>query len=301
MRSARLALLCAFLAPAAARAEAPDRVAFVVADSERAGRAIFEKVSRALGPEAEVSRYRLHEDQLSDPIKKGRLLAELANRDLVVAVGDEATDFAARELAEDVPLYFVGAAVVEGRRLQSRAVTGVLSYNVDVLLDAVKSLGLGPVGLAYTPGYEPVVEWIRRGAAERRILLTEKRVDGLKDLAPAIRGLASRSRALWVLGDPMLVRGAGFEFVAERALSTDEAIIGVDEWGVRRGVFLAYEPSTDALSAAARAGIARALKGGAAALRLEQAPAGGTVLLNGPLAQKWKLGAGEGGRWRMIR
>lgn len=291
-------VLLACLAGATARAQ--DRVALVFKDEDLASRPVFEKLSKDFEARAALSRYRLGGENLSNPIKKGRLLADLENRDLVIAVGNGASDFVSQEL-EDVPVLLVDASIVPGRLLEPAEVSAVFSWSVDGLMDAVRALKLSPVGLAYTPGYESVAALVRSAASERGLALIEKKIGGPSELAPAGRELTARARSLWIVGDPLLARGAGFEFLVERCLSLERPIVGADEWDVRHGALLAYSPDPAAVAAEAESAAAGVISGKQGSRRLRPAPAGGSVLLNGALARRWGLGLSGGARWRTIR
>ncbi|MBI3565700.1 MAG: hypothetical protein HY079_10930 [Elusimicrobia bacterium] len=302
MRNILLAVPLAWLLGGPAGATPPERrIAVVLDDAEAEVRPELATIARSFRARPDASFVRLAPRLLADPIVRGRVLADLETRDLVVAVGDDAAEFAAREVAE-VPVYFVDVSVIRGDRLASPGVSGMFSYNVDALLDGVKRLKLDRVGLAYTPGYEPVADWVRRGAAARGLALTETRIADVAQVAPAVRGLLRGARAIWLVGDPLLARGAGFEFLRERALSTGVAIIAPEPASVRRGALLAFEGPADPLTREAGATVDALLRGEADPRgRLRPAPAGGALLLNGALADKWKLLVPRGEPWRSIR
>lgn len=290
-------LLC--LASASLAAEPAARKVTVVVD--RAETAMLRKLTAVAHGRAALSVHELESRESLDPIEKGKLVALLESRDLIVAVGDGATAFVTREL-EDTPVYFVGAGLVRGEDLSSPLISGLFSYNIESLLDAVQGLWPGTLGLAYTPGYEPIAAWIRKGAAERGLPLSERRVARLAELAPAVRDLLASSRAIWVVGDPMLVRGAGFEFLRERTLSRGVPIIANGPWEVRQGALLAFEPEAGGMSSRAAAMLDSILDGRLAAEeRLQPAPREGALLLNAALADKWKILPPAGRPWRLLR
>ncbi|MBI2384454.1 MAG: hypothetical protein HYV14_00415 [Elusimicrobia bacterium] len=299
MTTEALALLLSCLTPpSSAAAPAPRAVTVVVG---RADAPLLRKLTAAARGRAALSVHSLKPNESADPIEKGRLLASLASMDLIVAVGDEATAFVTREL-EDAPVYFVGAGLVPGERLSSPSVSGLFSYSVESLLDAVEAMLPGTLGLAYTPGYEPVAAWIRKGAAERGLPLSERRIASLKELAPAVRDLLETSRAIWVVGDPMLVRGAGFEFLRERSLSRGVPMIANGPWEVRQGALLAFEPEAVGLSSRAAEMLGSILDGELAPEeRLQSAPREGALLLNGALVDKWNISPPAGRPWRLLR
>lgn len=299
MRLARAAATLLAAAALAAAAPAPRRVAVVLDSSDADQRAVYERLARDLASEAEVARYELGESDYSDPIAKGRVLADLQSRDLVVPVGDEAARFVTGEL-EDARVYFVGVRQLPGEALRSPEVRGMFSYNADALLDAAKALRFSRLGLAYTPGYGPVADWFRRGAAERGLALVERRVDGPRGVASAARELLARSRAIVVAGDPLLVRGAGFEYLREGALARAVPLILQGPWGVRHGGLLVYEPPVNGLADEAAAAVGDVLAGRDGA-RFRPAPPGGTIVMNGALAGRWGLSPPPGERWKIVR
>ncbi|HEX4048380.1 MAG TPA: hypothetical protein VH309_11125, partial [Elusimicrobiota bacterium] len=188
MRIALFALLALLSAPRVSAEPPRRRLALVIDESDVAERALFDRLFAAYRARDSVLRFELARDRIENPITKGKLLSDMETCDLVVAVGDGATDFAAAEL-EDVPVYFVDATVVKGRLLLSPSVAGLFSYSVEDELDAIRALRLGPVGVAFTPGYEPVAEWVRRDAAARGLAVRERMIARKKDLGPAVRAL----------------------------------------------------------------------------------------------------------------
>jgi ABC-type uncharacterized transport system substrate-binding protein len=294
--AASFAALALVLLAAPARAAAPRRVALVAQEDEPLRAAVVRRLSQGRG----VSVLTFVHADLADPIKRGELLARLSAADLVVPVGDAATELVLEEL-EDTPVYFVGAAVVPGRRLGQREVSGMLAYDPARLLDAAAALWRGKLGLAYTPGYEPVAAAIRDGARARGLEVEEKRIDAAKGIPAALGGLLSRCKAVWLLGDPLLARGAGFEFAAERSLSLRVPLISVDGWQVRRGALLGSEPEAEPLAAAAAGEVAALRTGGrAAGPRVRTAPAA-SVLVNAALSRGWGVKVPTEAGWRMLQ
>lgn len=239
--------------------------------------------------------------EMSDPLRKGRLLALLQNNDLLVAVGDPATQLVLKEL-EDVPVYFIGGSLIEGEKIASSSVSGILSYNIDGLLDAARSLWSGKLGLAYTPGYAMIAASISSGAKTRGFAVVEKNISTRKEIPPAIRELVDQAQVVWIVGDPLLARGAGFQFLAERALSKQVPIVAAGTWEVQHGAFLSIEPPFEALASEAVEAIKSisAGQGKPSSARIRPAPSGGRVVYNGPLAEKWKIPSPTGAQWRIL-
>lgn len=295
MTAASLAVLALALAAAPARAAAARRVA-VVSQADEPLRAAVE---RRLSAGAGVTLLSFARADLSDPIKRGELLARLAAADLVVPVGDAATSLVLEEV-EDTPVYFVGAAVVPGRRLGERGVSGMLAYDPGRLLDAAAALWRGKLGLAYTPGYESLAGAIGEAARSRGLEVEQKRIDSAKGIPAALGGLLSRCKAVWLLGDPLLARGAGFAYASERSLSLKIPLISVDGWQVRRGAFLGSEPAGEPLAAAAAGELAALEAGGhGAGARVKPGP-GAAVLVNGALSRGWGVKVPSEAGWRML-
>lgn len=301
MKSWLLAALLVCL-PALQAAEEPARKIAVMVDGEdRSERDLYLGLVQVFRPRERLLTYELRDVQRTDPIAKGRLLSALQTCDLVVAVGNGAAEFAVSEV-EDVPVYFVDATVVPGRSMEAATVSGLFGYSVEDLLDAVKTLRLGLVGVAYTPGYEPVVELVRQGASARGLPVVARRIGSAKELAPGVRSLLERARVIWLLGDPLLFRGAGYEFIQENTLSAEVPIVGGGAWAVSHGALLGSSPSSAQQEAEAVRTIDSILqRRPEAGARLKPAARGGVILLNAALAAKWKIKAPEGPRWRRVR
>src|SRR6185295_3542576 len=95
-------------------------------------------------------------DKVADPISKGRLLAELQASEYVVVVGVEAGGWIAREL-EGVPVYFAGCLPeARGIDLKAEGWSGTMPYSAEQMLDLAGATGWKTIGLAFTPGYEPL-------------------------------------------------------------------------------------------------------------------------------------------------
>ncbi|HXT01656.1 MAG TPA: ABC transporter substrate binding protein [Elusimicrobiota bacterium] len=301
MRSCLLAALFVCLPALQAAEEPARRIAVMVDGADRAERDLYLGLLQIYRPRERVLSYELQEAQRSDPIAKGRLLSALQTCDLVVAVGNGAAEFAVSEV-EDVPVYFVDATVVPGRSLEAASVSGLFGYSVEDLLDAVKVLRLGPVGLAYTPGYEPVAELVRQGASARGLAVVARKIGSAKELAPAVRSLLERARVIWLAGDPLLVRGAGFEFVQENTLSAAIPVVGSGAWDVSHGALLGSAPNAAQQEAEAVRTIDSILqRRPGAGPRLKTAGRGGVILINAALAARWKVRAPEDARWRRVR
>lgn len=301
MRLAVVLLPALLAASGASAAPTARRVALLVERGDALEPAAVRELSAAARGVAELRVFALAPEESLDPIEKGKLLAALQARDLVVAVGDGAAEFVSEEL-EDIPVHFVGAGLAPGSQLASPGVSGLLSYSVEELLDAVKRVRPGTLGVASTPGYEPVVAWIRAGAAERGMDVVERRVAAPRELVPAIRGLIGKARSIWVVGDPLLARGAGFEFIRERTLSEGVPVIAAGPREVRRGALLGYQPDPEGLAAHAGRTLRRLLQEGLPpADRVQPAPRGGKVVYNEALAGKWGITVPSGTGWRPLR
>lgn len=285
--------------PAAART--PERrVTIVVRVGDVRGEAILERLARDLGPAPGIRVERIAGGEVSNPILKGRLLGRLDSGGLLVTVGQAATELVLGEL--DSPrVFFVGGSVVEGRALSAGTASGICSYSVEDLLDAAPRLGRGKLGLITTAGYGWLEKAVRQGARARGLGLVERRVARRRDLPEAVEDLLGSAAVLWIAGDPELARGAGFQYLSEAALSNKVPVIASDAWNVRRGAFAASEARSEAIAGRALAAVRAYLSGGAAgAGAVESAPAGGAVVFNAALAERWNIRSPEGKRWRRV-
>jgi len=250
---------------------------------------------------AAVSDYSLPERLAVDPIEKGRFLAELERCRLLVVVGDRPIEFVSREI-DDVPVFFLDAGVISGRMLRSGQAAGIFAFNVDAVLDAVAKLWPGQLGLAYTPGYEPFADWVRRGAQARGLTVAERRLTEASEIPRALEALARGSRSIWLAGDPLLVRGAGFEFASELSLSRRIPLLASSAAEVEQGAALAFSADPGGFADPAAQRIGALLRGDLAAdSRLAPAPAGGRLLVNAALARRWGFKAPSDGSSRSLR
>ncbi len=297
MRRALLALIA--LAGLAGFTAAPPPVVLLTEGGDPASEALAVAVQKRLAPSHAVRRVGFARAQLDDPIEKGRLVASLTEAGVVVAVGDAAVELASREL-EDVPVYFVGAAIVRGKDLASSALSGTLAYSPEDVLDAVPERWRRGIGLLYTPGYEGVVARIRSAAQARGGRLIERKIPSLKELPATAEGLLGSAPAVWVLGDPILARGAGLQYLVEASLSRGVALIGSEPSEVAAGAALCSVADREALAAQASGDIERMSTSTAREIGAREAPSGGAIVYQPSLAERFGLPV-KTPRWRKIQ
>lgn len=235
--------------------------------------------------------------ELSDPIANGRLLSRLQASEGVVAVGFDAAAWAAREL-EGVKVHFVGGVTrVAGPTLTARGWTGELPYGAAPLLDFAKTEGWSRVGVLHAPGYEAVLPELRRAAAARGLRLTVQEAVSGKVIPALAAALADDCHALWLLGDPVLTRGAGFAYLVELSLSRRLPLIVPDPDMLERGAFVSWEADW-ATAAAEAAKVARAARTEAGWPRARLALGGGTgrIHVNEVLRRRWSPSKAGGTR-----
>jgi len=291
--------LAALLLAARWSAAAPPASVAVVVDAVPAA-ASFRTAVAALPGNGRVTVVAMDAGVEADPIARGRLLARLARADLIVPVGERATGFVLAE-REDVPVFFVGAAsLVPGGALADPGVSGILPYNVAQSLAAVRALGLSPLALAYTPGYERIAGLVESGAQALGVAVIRRPIRARREMGPAVRDLMARARVVWVLGDPLLTREAGFAFLVEQSIAARVPVIAPGRFEVERGALLATEPAVDALAGQAVERLQAILAGGTApdGARIREAGDGAHVLYNRALVARWNFTPGPG--WRGV-
>jgi ABC-type uncharacterized transport system substrate-binding protein len=278
-------------------------MAIVVEARDAASAPIVTALSSAAAGKIGSQVHQLRAEDVTDPIRKGQFLAHMHGADLVVTVGNEATVFVLRE-TEEVPVYFVGADQVSGKYLTSKDVAGIFPYNLGELLDTAAALQPKTLGIAYTPGYKFIAERIRTGAEERGMSVVERKIAGLPEVADAVRDLTDQAQLIWFLGDPLLSRGAGFNFLIERALSRRIPVIGADAWEVRHGAFFCLISSPEDMAARAARSLNAMLdeegKVEFESPRINFGPEGGTVYVNTSLMKRWNLKMPSSVRWKPI-
>ncbi len=275
----------------------------VIADATGADpRSIVEGLREAAGEGGKVTLYRLPPGGTIDPIQRGRLLARIQSADLVVTIADRATEFMLAE-REKIPVFFVGAAsLVRGQALGSPDVAGILPYNIATSLDVLKSMGLAPLGLAYTPGFETVAGQIEVEARVRGLAVIRRAIGSRKGVGPAVRDLVGQARSVWVLGDPLLTRGAGFDFLIEQSLAANVHVVAPGRREVEGGALLSFEPEWAALAGEAVQRVRQRLSGDAASPepRIGPGPATGTFLVNRVLGARLDPPVPPETKWRNV-
>jgi hypothetical protein len=266
------------------------RVSVVLEEVTPGNRPIVAALQRAGSGGYRVTVHELKSVDLADPILKGRFLAPVIAADVVVPVGEVSMQFVTDELTE-IPIFFVGVGLVKGEALLSPDVGGILSYNVREVMSVLKTLPADQVGVVYTRGYERVLTLIREEAKAAAITLVEKKVSRPADTPAAYRDLFPQVQAVWVLGDPLIARGAGFRFLIEQSLSRKVPVAGNSAWAVEHGALFYQEPDPAALGAAAAALLDQYAKRKISFDRLgiRSAPPGGQIVINRVLARRWQL------------
>ena len=272
--------VAACLARPAAAASAP-MVAILVDRSDADGRALGRLLADRLKDQVDLQWLDYSAESRGNPIEKGRLLASMAATRLVVSVGDEPTAFALDEL-EDTPIFFVGASQAPGAEISDVKVSGLFSYSAQGVLAAVPQVWKRGLGILYSPGYEPVVRRIRDLAKSSGVNLMERFVAGPTDIPQAARDLLGRAQAVWILGDPMFSRGAGFTYLVENSLAQ-----GIP-WEVKRGAVFCSQAAQDALAEEASGRIVSLLETGKTDQRIEAAPRG-TIFYHPGLTKRFGL------------
>ncbi len=265
----------------------PQTAVAVVEAQDAAGRKLGQRVEKELGGGVRLRWLTYSEDQLGDPIYKGKLIAALEKARLVVAVGDDAAQLVSNEV-EQAPIYFV-SSVAAGSALADPRVAGTFTYSAQDLLSAMPRSWKRDLGILYTPGYEPVVAQIRALAKGAGVTLRERSVMRAGDVPTAARSLMSSSKAVWVLGDPVLSRGAGFEFLVEQSLSQSIPLIGAGRWEVSQGAALCSEGRDDTVAQQASHAIADVLASKAQGQKLGLAESGGYIDYNRSLQTRFEL------------
>lgn len=283
-------------AAAIAAAAGPERAAAAVELLVEA-RPELTAAALGLGEGGAVNLRRFEARLLSDPIVSGRLQARLQVSDGVVVVGYDAAAWAAREL-EGVRLHFAGGVSrVSGAALTARGWSGELSPGAVRLLDLARSEGWKRVGVLYAAGFEGALPALRSAASARGVALELRAVAGRQAIPEAAQALAAKCDALWVLGDPILTSGAGFDYLIELSLSRRLPLLAPEADMVDAGAYAAWEP--DWASAAAEAAkLALGARGAAGwpAAGVALGGAGGRLKVNEVLKRRWSERRPGGGR-----
>jgi ABC-type uncharacterized transport system substrate-binding protein len=192
---------------------------------------------------------------------------------------------------------------VRGGALALHGVGGILPYNIEESLNLIAALGMAPLGIAFTAGYAGVAAVVEAGAKARGIKLIKRAIDVRGDVGPAVRDLTREARIVWLLGDPLLSRGAGFQFLVEQSLASHVPVIAPTRWEVEHGALIGSDPDWTAMATLAGTGLRERFAAGSTVLddRIVGAPAGGTFLVNRTLIAEWGIPMPSGTAWKGIR
>jgi len=237
------------------------KIALVLLDREQAGAA-----SARAAPGVSVLAF----DQVrtGDPIEKGRFLAALQASDRVIsATGGKACGWLARE-TDGVPIHCV------------------IPYDARQVLDFARSAGWKRVAVVHMEGYEQVFARMSKHARARGIELASVRVERIRELPEAVPRALKTAQAIWILGDPLLTEGPGFEYLVEAALARKIPLLGPGANLVARGAFLGADSDPAAMVKHA-VEVANAAAGGAEPDDSDVETKGGTLTFNKVLARRW--------------
>lgn len=293
-------LICAwaFFLSFIAAAE-PMPMVLMVEESDVTGQALGRLLEAQLKDKAQMRWVSYSAESLGDPLYKGKLLAALTASRLVVSVGNQPTSLAFMEL-EDIPIYFVGATLISGSGLLGPQVGGIFGYSTEDTLGAVPKKWKRGVGLLYGPGYDDLAAGIAAEAKAAGIHLLERRVARITQMPKILDALIPEVQAVWILGDPALSRGAGFEFLVEESLKKNMPLIGSDIWSVKRGAVFCSLAKPQLLAEKASQNIMSLLEKGPVGPRVEMGPAGGQIIYHPGLAARFHLRP-QGPAWTAAR
>jgi ABC-type uncharacterized transport system substrate-binding protein len=299
--AAALLLFLAGVQPTAAQ-ELPlgRKVVIVVPSLDAWTRPIVSSLGDAVGEPNTYRVVELSRGTLSDPIRRGRLEYAIGLADVVVPVGAAAADFVL-QVNEGALVYFVGGADLSGRELDNPKVGGVLDYDIAGLTALAASEWPTRLGVAYTAGFEPLIDQVREAAEKRGVSVAERRLTGdSKADAASLGELLREAPALWIFGRD-LNDGPAFEDLLRRARDANVALIAAGPEQVQKGALLCEEAIPGPLAEAAAAGLKSILKGARLALpspRIASGPSGGEFVISRSAAERLKLDfSGVKARW----
>ncbi len=296
-------LLCALFLCVVSVSSIRAEIAVVVDQDLAAIETLVDAVRRAAGSEP-VRLHDLRQMSRTDAIQRGRFLSRIAAADLVVPLGGTASSLVADEL-EDARTFFVGGSLLPGSYLRLPNIAGILPYNPDEVARVIAGIrpGLRTLGVASTPGYEPVVAEVREAADRAGLRVVETSIGTRRDAGPAIRRLASTCDVIWLLGDPIVGSGAGLQLVIQSALSARKPVVGTIRRQVEAGALYCMEPDPETLSKQADRLLREIVSSGyrLPARRITTCSDGGTVVYHGPLAERLGVRFRAGTRLERIR
>lgn len=246
------------------------RISLVVLDREQAAAA-----AERAAPGVKVLAF--EPVRTGDPIEKGRFLAEVQASDRVIsATGGKACGWLARE-TDGVPIHCV------------------VPYDARQVLDFARTAGWRRIAVVHMEGYEKVFARMRKHARARGIELEPVRIARIRELPGAVPLALKSAQAMWILGDPLLTEGAGFDYLVETALARKIPLLGPGADIVARGAFLGAD-SDFAEMVKHSVAVAAAAAGGVAPDDSDTEVNGGKLFFNQVLARRWGVRVPGGAR-----
>lgn len=246
------------------------KISLIVLDREQA------RAAAALAAPG-VSVLAFDQVRTGDPIEKGRFLATVQASDRVItATGGKVCGWLARE-TDGVPIHCV------------------VQYDARQVLDFARTAGWKRIAVVHMEGYEKVFARMKTHARARGIALDGVRVERLRELPEAVPRALKTASAVWIVGDPLLTEGPGFDFIVETALARKIPLVGPGADIVARGAFLGAD-SDAAQMVKHTVGVANAAAGGAAPEDSDTEVAGGKLTVNEVLARRWGVRVPGGAR-----
>lgn len=248
----------------------------------------FSPLSLGLAEGDGVRLRRFSPGELSDPIASGRIQSRLMLAEGVVAVGLEAGLWAAREL-EGVHIHFSGGVSrVSGAALKARGWTGELAVGASAFLDFATTQRWKRIGVLYTPGFEGVLPAIRAAGSARGLAVEAREVAVRQDIPAAAQSMARESDAIWLLGDPVLTTGPGFDYLIGLSLSRRIPLLVPETDLIKAGGYAAWEPDWEIVASSAAA-LGKRVRGGLGWPQARVALGGeaGRLVINEVLRRRW--------------
>ena len=254
---------------------------------------VVERLQHDFGDTNKIQIHNLKGVNFSHPVQKGRFLAQIANADLVIPIGDSAAQMIEKEL-DELPTFFIASAALSGPYLSRRHVSGILSYSPEETVQVATALlpHLKAIGVLFTPGYEPVVIKMKSASQKMGLTLAAHPVRSRKDVSPLARRLAADVDLIWIVGDPLLTHDLIFLYLIQESFQFKTPVAGPVRELIKKGGLFCTIPDKEMLAHSAAQALGQLLQTNGTLKepsRIQFADKKGVVLINSQLAKKWNI------------
>ncbi len=200
-------------------------------------------IEQAVKEGHEIKLFELNKNDMSNPIQRGQFLSQIAAGDLVVTIGDRASEFITGELDQS-NIFFVGAGHLSDSAMSSSRIFGIMQYSQSETVQVIRKLfpRSTHIGVMHTAAYSKLLTTLRKEASAFDFTVVDNVVRANKDVGPAAREILDQSDVLWMMGGDMIMNDLALNHTLTQALVRLRPIVVPSVRKVRQGGLFCMMP-----------------------------------------------------------